>query len=122
MKRIHALLVLAALVLAGCGGGGGGGGGGGDSVSVSITPTSVELTAWETQTFAAVVLGTTNTAVTWTVQEGAAGGTITTAGVYTAPDTAGTYHVVATSQADPTKSAGAEVTVTSRDEPPPPPF
>jgi hypothetical protein len=47
------------------------------------------------------------------VQEGAAGGAITSAGVYTAPATAGNYHVVATSQADSTKSATATVTVTA---------
>jgi hypothetical protein len=34
--------------------------------------------------------------------------------VYTAPSAGGTYHVVATSQADPTKSQSATVTVTER--------
>lgn len=42
----------------------------------------------------------------------AGGGTITPTGLYTAPATAGTFHVVATSVADPTKSATATVTVT----------
>jgi hypothetical protein len=49
--------------------------------------------------------------VTWSIQEGAAGGTITPAGVYTAPATAGTYHVVATSQANPAVSMVTPVTV-----------
>ena len=52
---------------------------------------------------------TSNTAVTWTITE-AGGGTVTN-GAYIAPTTAGTYHVVAVSQADPSKTATATVTV-----------
>ena len=47
----------------------------------------------------------------WSVQEGSAGGTVDQAGNYTAPGVAGTFHVVATSQADTSKSAVATVTV-----------
>jgi hypothetical protein len=53
------------------------------------------------------------------VQEGAAGGSITSAGVYTAPAGAGTYHVVARSAADSTKVATATVTVSASTPPPP---
>ncbi|NVJ07058.1 chitinase [Myxococcus sp. AM001] len=87
-------------------------------VEVAISPTSATIPAGGTQAFTATVTGSTNTAVTWSVQEGAEGGTITQAGLYTAPVTGGTYHVVATSQAAPTKSAVATVTVQST--PPPP--
>ncbi|WP_426749627.1 glycosyl hydrolase family 18 protein [Myxococcus sp. Y35] len=87
-------------------------------VEVAIAPTSVTLPVSGTQAFTATVTGSSNTAVTWSVQEGAAGGTITQGGLYTAPASAGTYHVVATSQAAPTKSAVATVTVQST--PPPP--
>jgi hypothetical protein len=82
-------------------------------VTVTIYPENVTLNTGGTQTFTATVMegGTTTTAVTWSVQEGSAGGTITSGGVYTAPKTAGTYHVVATSQADATKFATATVTV-----------
>jgi hypothetical protein len=52
--------------------------------------------------------------VTWSVQEGTAGGTITAAGVYTAPANAGTYHVVAASAANPSSTAVAPVAVTDR--------
>jgi hypothetical protein len=52
-----------------------------------------------------------NMAVTWTVREGAAGGSITSAGVYTAPQSTGTFHVVATSAADNTNSLAATITV-----------
>ena len=83
-------------------------------VAVAITPTSAAINSCQSFTFAATVTGTTNTAVTWSVQEGSAGGTVTTGGVYTAPSSAGTYHVVATSQADPTQSAVATVAVTDK--------
>ena len=56
--------------------------------------------------------GTANTTVTWSVAEGSAGGSVTTAGLYTAPGTTGTYHVVVASQAAPTVTATATVTVT----------
>jgi len=53
----------------------------------------------------------TNGAVTWTITEGAAGGTIDAKGNYIAPMGQGTFHVVATSVADTTKNATATVTV-----------
>lgn len=81
------------------------------AITVSVSPPGPTVSQGATQAFTASVTGTTNTAVTWSVQEGAAGGSITSAGVYTAPSTAGTFHVVAASQADPTKSAMSDVTV-----------
>ncbi|MFP2929524.1 glycosyl hydrolase family 18 protein [Pyxidicoccus sp. 3LG] len=83
------------------------------TVSVAVTPASASLTTGATRAFTATVTGSTNTAVTWSIQQGSAGGTITNAGQYTAPQTAGTYHVIATSQADTTKKATATVTVTA---------
>jgi chitinase len=49
--------------------------------------------------------------VRWTVAEGEAGGTITHAGVYTAPDKAGTYHVRAEREDHPGVAAKAKVVV-----------
>jgi len=83
-------------------------------VTVSIVPATASVDACKTFTFGASVTGTSNTSVTWSVTEGSAGGTVSTAGVYTAPSSAGTYHVVATSQADATKSQAATVTVAER--------
>jgi hypothetical protein len=80
-------------------------------VFVAISPAAPTVFAGATQTFTATVTGTSNTAVTWSVQEGAAGGSITSAGVYTAPQAVGAFHVIATSQADSTKSGTATVTV-----------
>jgi hypothetical protein len=82
-----------------------------EPVSVSINPPAATVALGARQPFTAAVRGSANTAVTWSVREGAAGGTIDSSGLYTAPATAGIYTVVATSQADPTKSAVATVTV-----------
>jgi PKD repeat protein len=81
-------------------------------VSVSVTPSSETVLPGGTQQFSATVTGSTNTAVSWSVVEGPAGGSVSPAGFYTAPATSGTYHVKATSQADPSKSGSATVTVT----------
>ncbi len=80
-------------------------------VVVSISPSDVNLHFTEIQAFTALVSGSSNPAVTWSVQGGPAGGTITTGGVYTAPSSEGTFHVVATSQADSSRSAAATVQV-----------
>ena len=81
-------------------------------IAVSISPTTVALSQASQQQFAATVSGSSNTAVTWAVTQGT--GTITQSGLYTAPQAAETDIVVATSQADSTKSASASITVTAR--------
>jgi hypothetical protein len=64
-----------------------------------------------TQAFTAEVTGTTNTAVTWSVEE-SSGGTINSAGLYTPPQNgAGTFHVIATSQANAAAGGVAAITV-----------
>lgn len=68
-------------------------------VTVTVAPATGTVDACRTLTFTASVSGTSSQSVTWSVQEGAAGGTVSSAGVYTAPSNAGTYHVVATSTA-----------------------
>ncbi|ABC80982.1 hypothetical protein [Anaeromyxobacter dehalogenans] len=83
-------------------------------VAVTVSPASGTVDACRTLTFTATVTGAASGAVTWSVQEGAAGGSITSGGVYTAPNAAGTYHVIATSQASGTASAVAAVTVSDR--------
>lgn len=81
-----------------------------DGVKVRVEPSSVTLQPNEAASFTASVAGGQNTAVDWTATGGSiegSGATIT----YTAPDAAGDYNIVATSQEDPTKSdtAVAEV-------------
>jgi hypothetical protein len=81
------------------------------TVAVVLSPSSSSAEACQTVAFSATVSGTTNQGVTWSVREGPSGGTITPAGVYTAPSADGTYHVVAASLADPTRTAEGTVTV-----------
>ena len=78
---------------------------------MALTPGSVNLTPSQTQTFTAVVAGTSNTAVTWSLSP--AVGSISAIGLYTAPKTVpypATITITATSVADPTKSASAQLT------------
>ncbi|MEO8725781.1 MAG: Ig-like domain-containing protein, partial [Acidobacteriaceae bacterium] len=85
------------------------------SVSVAAAPSQAALATGKTQQFTAKVLNASNPAVTWRV-DGILGGnrltgTISTAGIYTAPLTPGTHTVVATSVADAKKSDVAMVDV-----------
>ncbi len=79
--------------------------------SVQISPASSTVDACKTVTFSASVPGAASPGVSWSVKEGQAGGTVTQGGVYTAPPAAGTYHVVASSLADPAQAAEASVVV-----------
>ncbi|HEV2468729.1 MAG TPA: hypothetical protein VGS78_06010 [Candidatus Sulfotelmatobacter sp.] len=85
------------------------------TIIVKLNQTSLTLSAGAHQQFTAVVTGTSNTAVTWSVDSIAGGssgvGTINTSGVYTAPQQSGTHIVTATSVVDTTKSASATVMV-----------
>jgi hypothetical protein len=78
-------------------------------ISLAISPTSASMQVGKTQQFTATVTGSTNTAVNWS----ATGGTISSSGLYTAPNTAGSYMVRATSVADTSKLASATVNVTA---------
>ncbi len=103
------LAVCAALIVSACGA---------DStdtapsqVAVSLSPDAAQVLPRAVIPFVATVSGSATTSVTWSVQGGAASGEITSTGVYTAPASTGQYIVVATSVADGTKSATANVTV-----------
>ncbi len=134
VRCLHVLVAGVLLVsLAACGGSGsssssgnGGSGSGGSSgtptVSITISPTSATIIAGGTQQFQATVTGSSNTAVTWEVNNVVGGstqtGTISATGLYTAPMTTVALQVMVTAVAvaDTTKSANAAVTV----NPPPP--
>lgn len=83
--------------------------------SVSVSPNPVNLNVSQQQAFTSTVTGTGSysAAVTWSVDGGSPGGSITSSGVYTAPGIAGTYHVRATSIQDNSKLGTAIVTVRS---------
>ncbi len=73
----------------------------------AISPAAPNVTAGHTQAFAATVSQAANTGVTWT----ATGGTISAAGIWTAPATPGTYTIRATAAADGTTFATTSATV-----------
>ena len=88
-------------------------------VTVVVSPKTISVKTGQTQQFTATVSGTANTAVTWQVNSMAGGaaatGTISASGLYTppaAPPNPATVTVSAVSQADPSKSDNASVTVT----------
>ena len=79
------------------------------TVSVGISPTSAPLLEGASQQFSSSVTGSSNTAVTWS----AAGGTISSTGLYVAGNSAGNFTVTAISAADSTKSAVASVAISA---------
>jgi hypothetical protein len=76
-------------------------------VTISINPGTISLNRGQEQQFAATVEGAGDTAVTWKAEVGS----INATGLYTAT-TVGPDRVIATSAADPSKSATATITVT----------
>ncbi len=84
-------------------------------IRVALSQPTCTIGTNETFTFTASVSGTTNQGVTWSVN---GVGTIDpNTGLYTAPSTAGTATVTATSAADPTESASATVTIATAADP-----
>jgi hypothetical protein len=84
--------------------------------SVTLVPRSASLISGGKLQFAVKVQGaTSNDSVTWM----ASAGTIDSSGTYIAPSTPGTVKVIATSNADLTKSASATVAVTAAPAIPP---
>lgn len=74
--------------------------------TVTVSPTSASVTAGKKVQLGFVSAGP----VAWSVQD-TGGGTVDANGLYTAPAAAGTFHVVATSQKDSTKTGTVVVTV-----------
>jgi hypothetical protein len=82
----------------------------GGPVAVAVRPSSALIAPQATVRFSASVSGTANTAVTWSVTE-PGGGSVDGSGLYFAPASTGTFHVVATSAADPAATGVAQVVV-----------
>ncbi|HTT21164.1 MAG TPA: Ig-like domain-containing protein [Candidatus Sulfotelmatobacter sp.] len=84
-------------------------------MSVTLDPSSLTLKPGAQQQFTAAVAGSSNQNVIWAIDSAGMGntttGSITAAGLYTAPQLSGTHTITATSVADGTKSATATVTV-----------
>jgi hypothetical protein len=92
------------------------------SAGISISPRTISLQAGQKQQFTAAGTGSMNPAITWA----ASGGTINSAGLFTAPAAAGTYVVTATAVRSRRRRSStgvtpgsAVVTVTASAPPPP---
>jgi hypothetical protein len=81
---------------------------------VTVNPASVAVNVGQTQTYTCSVAGSPNVGCTWSLHE-PGGGTIESTGsttaLYTAPSSAGTFHIVATSMASTAATGSATVTV-----------
>jgi hypothetical protein len=79
------------------------------AIVITVEPATSTLSSGAYTQFSAFLQNTSDTAVTWTAD----GGSISSNGVFTAPKVSNTtaFHVTATSQADPAKSAVAVATV-----------
>lgn len=130
IHRLHGTLAylavaLAVITLTHCGGGGGSSSSNTpppqqQPVAISTSPASASLSLGQTQQFTATVSNSSNTAVTWQVNNTTGGssqaGTISASGLYTAPNALpnpAQVTITAVSQADTTKTSSATVTVTS---------
>jgi hypothetical protein len=78
-------------------------------VTVAVSPPSTSVQVGAQVQFSATVTGTGNQAVTWT----ATAGSISNAGLFTAPGSSGSVTIIATSVAYPAVSGSATVTVTN---------
>jgi len=79
--------------------------------SFAIKPGISQVLPGGTVQFSAEATGVPDTGVSWSIQEGAAGGTISPLGLYQAPAAGGIYHIVGTSTADSTLTSTAAVNV-----------
>lgn len=86
----------------------------GSPKTLLIGPEGVRLPVGGQQPFSATLDSRPDSEIAWSIQEGEAGGSITSDGIYTAPAVPGTYHVIATSKEDDELQAAAEVTVLSQ--------
>ncbi len=89
-------------------------------VTITVAPTSATLSPLQTQQFSAMVTGSANVLLAWSVAlgldapAGAQAGSINAAGLYTAPSSIPVQYTVvvtAQSQIDPAKSASATITL-----------
>jgi Galactose oxidase, central domain len=80
------------------------------TIAVDIIPAAASLTVGDELDLLADVQGALNPAVSFSVVEGD-GGSVDANGTYEAPPVPGTFHVLATSVTDPSKSATATITV-----------
>lgn len=94
-------------------------------VTVTLVPQKIHVAVGGKTMLLAGISGSKDSDVTWSIQEGDKGGQVVALGIqmegnqprsgatYTAPSASGTYHVIATSHANPSRQATAEIIVGS---------
>jgi hypothetical protein len=87
---------------------------GSSEIIITVQPSSLTLAPGLSVPLAANISGASDVAIIWSMTEGLAGGSVTQNGLYTAPANEGTYHVVATSHAEPSKTATTKIVVTAK--------
>ena len=85
------------------------------AAQASISPANAAIMAGASQQFTAIFAGQANPSITWSV-DGVSGGnssvgTITSAGLYTAPAGSGNHTIAASSSSTPSESASAQISV-----------
>ncbi len=85
-------------------------------VVVAVDPSQAVTRVNETVQFRALVVGTDDSRVVWTVEE-PEGGSITESGLYAAPSKPGRFTVVVTSVADPSQLAVGRIEVVDSEDP-----
>ncbi len=106
----YLLLLLASLLFTACGGGGTSP----LAVQIVIAPTTATVPVGGTLQFSATLFNTNNTTVNWSVSGTGDVGSISSSGIFTAPQTVpspATVTVTATSQSDPKAKATATLTI-----------
>jgi hypothetical protein len=116
MRKLYWITGTALTLAFACGGGGSPTPSAPQPIRVAVTPLGASVWTSGSQPFTATVAGSSNQVVTWSVVE-TMGGNINASGLYTAPATAGSFHVKATSVADSARSAQVPVVVSV--QPPP---
>jgi hypothetical protein len=81
------------------------------SNGVIVTPKNGKVGLGGKLQFSAVVTGLSDNSVQWSIQEAGESGTISADGLYTAPASSGTFHVLAKSTVDPMYQDSGTVTV-----------
>lgn len=77
----------------------------------TIEPLEATITMKKQQKYTAMIDGKPTSDVIWSVREGEIGGVFNDNQTYTAPQTPGVYHIIATSKTDPSKTAVTAVNV-----------
>ena len=82
-----------------------------NSVAIAVSPGSADIEPGATQQFVATVTGTVYRDLIWSVEGGEDAGTITNAGLYTAPLIPGTFRLIVMSNSDKSVISYVELTV-----------